>query len=40
MCATAAATGILLVETGREKYGLTPADEAGLVAALEARLGR
>jgi hypothetical protein len=38
MCATGAATGILLIETGREKYGLTPADEAGLVAALQARL--
>ena len=38
MCATAAATDILLIETGRDKYGLTPADEAGLVAALQARL--
>ncbi|MBM4429539.1 MAG: hypothetical protein FJ026_04215 [Chloroflexi bacterium] len=39
MCATAAATGILLVETRKDKYGLTPADEEGLVAALRARIG-
>lgn len=39
MCATAAAHGILLIETANEKYGLTPADEAGLVAALRARMG-
>lgn len=40
MCATAAARGILLLETtAGEKYGLTPADEAGLVAALLERMG-
>jgi len=39
MCATAAATGILLVETAKHKYGLTPADEEGFLAALQARIG-
>jgi len=39
MCATAAATGILLVETAKDKYGLTPADEEDFVAALQARMG-
>ena len=39
MCATAAATGILLIETAKDKYGLTPADEEGFVAALQARMG-
>jgi len=39
MCATAMATGILLVETGRGKYGLTPADEEQFVAALKERMG-
>jgi hypothetical protein len=38
MCATAAATGVLLVEAGKKRYGLTPADEEGLVAAVQARL--
>jgi hypothetical protein len=38
MCATAAANGILLIETETAKYGLTPYDEAGLVAALQARM--
>ena len=38
MCATAAATGILLIETETEKYGLTPAEEEKLVAALQARM--
>ncbi len=40
MCATAAANGILLIETGSEKYGLTPADEAAFVAELRQRMGR
>jgi hypothetical protein len=39
MCATAAADRILLVETDDAKYGLTPADEEGFVAALLARMG-
>jgi hypothetical protein len=39
MCATAAAKGILLIETEGEMYGITPADESGLMAALEARRG-
>lgn len=38
MCATAASTGILLIETGSTKYGLTPADEEGFVAALRQRM--
>ncbi len=38
MCATAALNNILLIETAREKYGVTPEDEAGFVAALRARL--
>ena len=38
MCATAAADRILLIETDKTKYGLTPADEEGLVAALRARM--
>jgi hypothetical protein len=39
MCATAAANRILLIETGRDKYGVTPADEESFVAALQARMG-
>jgi hypothetical protein len=39
MCATAALNNILLIETEKEKYGLTPADEAGFVAALRAEIG-
>jgi len=31
MCATAASTGILLIETGSTKYGLTPANEEEFV---------
>jgi len=38
MCATAALNNILLIETGREKYGLTPADEETFVAAIRARM--
>jgi len=38
MCATAALNNILLIETEKEKYGLTPADEEAFVAALRARL--
>jgi hypothetical protein len=38
MCATAASTGILLIETGSTKYGLTPADEEEFVAELRARM--
>lgn len=40
MCATAAADRILLIETATGLYGLTPADEEGLVAAIRARTGR
>jgi hypothetical protein len=39
MCATAATKDILLIETAEGMYGITPADEGGLVAALEARRG-
>jgi hypothetical protein len=38
MCATAAARGILLIEAAGELYGITPADEEGFLAALEALL--
>lgn len=38
MCATAAGTGILLIETESTKYGLTPADEEGFVTELRARM--
>jgi hypothetical protein len=36
MCATAALNNILLIETRKEKYGLTPADEEAFVAAVRA----
>jgi hypothetical protein len=39
MCATAASKGILLIETAEELYGITPADEGGLLTALKARRG-
>ena len=38
MCATAASTDILLIETGSTRYGLTPADEAEFVAELRSRM--
>jgi hypothetical protein len=38
MCATAAGTGILLIETDSTKYGLTPAAEEEFVAELRARM--
>ena len=38
MCATTAARRVLLIETQDELYGLSPADEEALVAALKARL--
>lgn len=38
MCATAASSGILLIETESEKYGLTPADEKDFVAELQKRM--
>lgn len=38
MCATAAGTDILLIETDSTKYGLTPADEDEFVAELRARM--
>jgi hypothetical protein len=40
MCATAAAHGIVLIETARAKYGLTPADEAEFMAEMEERRRR
>jgi len=39
MCAMAAARDILLLETADGLYGLTPADELGLLAALESQRG-
>lgn len=38
MCATSASTGILLIDTGSTKYGLTPANEEEFVAELRARM--
>ncbi len=38
MCATAALNNILLIETEKEKYGLTPADEEGFVAAVRTQM--
>ena len=38
MCATAAATDILLIETDSAKYGLTPANEQEFVTELRARM--
>jgi hypothetical protein len=40
MCATAASNGILLIETGSAKYGLTPANEETFVAELQRRMER
>lgn len=40
MCATAASTGILLIETESTKYGLTPANEEEFVAELRKRMGK
>ena len=38
MCATAALNNILLIETEKEKYGLTPADEEAFVVALRSQM--
>ena len=38
MCATSALNNILLIETGKEKFGLTPADEDAFVAALRVQM--
>jgi hypothetical protein len=38
MCATSALDKILLIETGKTKYGLTPADEETFIAALRAQM--
>jgi hypothetical protein len=38
MCATRAATDILLIRTARAMYGLTPADERSFLDAIMARL--
>ncbi len=40
MCSTGALKRILLIETDREKYGITPADEEGFVDALRSRMRR
>jgi hypothetical protein len=40
MCATAALNGILLIETDQGLYGLTPAEEDRLAAAVQARIVR
>jgi hypothetical protein len=38
MCATAAGTGILLIETETRKYGVTPMEEETFVAELKRRM--
>lgn len=38
MCSTAALNHILLIETQKEKYGLTPANEDQFIAALRAEI--
>src|SRR5512134_1774961 len=38
MCATAALNNILLIETEKETYGLTPADEEAFVTALRTHM--
>lgn len=38
MCATAALNNILLIETDKEKYGLTPADESRFVDAVRTQM--
>jgi hypothetical protein len=38
MCATAAMKGILLIETPKGTYGITPADEAEFVDAIRSRI--
>ncbi len=38
MCATAALNNILLIETDKEKYGLTPADENKFVDAVRTQM--
>ena len=38
MCATAAGNHILMIRTGRDQYGITPADEEGFVKELMARV--
>jgi hypothetical protein len=38
MCATRMARDILIVTTAKRRYGITPADEGALVAALMPRL--
>ncbi len=40
MCASAALNDVLLIETQKSKYGITPADEGGLVAALRLQIER
>jgi hypothetical protein len=38
MCSTAALMDILLIETEKEKYGITPADEDAFVTAIKAQM--
>jgi hypothetical protein len=37
MCSTAASTGILLIDIGLRRYGITPEDEVALVHAIQER---
>lgn len=38
MCSTRVANGVLLIDTGSRKYGISPRDEGGFAADLMARL--
>jgi len=38
MCSTRVANGVLVIDTGKRKYGISPRDEDGFIAALTARL--
>ena len=40
MCSTALTKRILLIDTGRDLWGITPSDVAGFVAALNLKLGK
>ena len=40
MCATAAINNVLLIETPKRKYGITPADEEVFVRALREQMDR
>jgi hypothetical protein len=39
MCSTALTKRILLIDTGKDLWGITPGDVEGFVAALKLKLG-